>query len=240
MSNNISHVIVKTHHPRKVRLAIGLLFAVVVFGGWALFDYGRDRAGFDSGLAERERAILHARIEELVGKNDHLRDKNAILDQAMKIDREAYDQVDISLKDLQTEILDLKQEVDFYRGIVSTKGGAGLRVQEFSMIRHAETQSYRYKLVLSQFVKNQRLIKGVARMTIYGMQGAEQKTLTLKDVVKSGNNSIGFHFKFFQELVGDIVLPKNFEPLRVEVVAIPSTKRLKNIKEVFNWPELQG
>lgn len=108
------------------------------------------------------------------------------------------------------------------------------------MTRNGETQSYRYKLVLSQFVKNQRLVKGLARMTIHGMQGEEQKALALKDVTKSGKNSLGFRFRFFQELEGDIVLPEDFEPLRVEVQALPDTSRLKNITKMFSWPELLG
>lgn len=240
MSKKSAHIIVSTHDPLKKRLVIAAMIMGVLVGGWTLFDYGRDRAGFDSSLANRERAILHSRIDELVGENDDLRGQTAILVQATQIDRQAYDQVDVSLKGLQSEILDLKQEVEFYRGIVSTKGGQGLRVQEFSMTRNGETQSYRYKLVLSQFVKNQRLIKGRAKIKIYGMQGEEEKVLSLKDITKSGANSVGFRFKFFQELVGNIVLPQDFEPLRVEIFASPDTKRLKNIKKEFGWPELLG
>jgi hypothetical protein len=209
-------------------------------GGWALFDYGRDRAGFDSSLAERERNVLHNRIDELVADNNQLRAQSAILIQAAEIDRQAYDQVDDTLRGLQGEILELKQELDFYRGIVSPKGGEGLRVQKFSLTRNGETQSYRYNLVLSQSVKNQRLIKGVARMTIYGMQGEEQKELALKDITQPGQKSIGFRFKFFQELDGDIILPDDFEPLRVEVEAMPDGNQLKDIKKVFSWPELLG
>jgi len=238
MNKKSSHVIVKTHHPVRLRVILTGLVVGIVLGGWTLFDYGRDRAGFDSGLAVHERDMLRKRIEELVADNNELRGQTAILVQAAEIDRQAYDEVDATLRGLQTEILDLKQEVDFYRGIVSPKGGQGLRIQEFSMTRNGETQSYRYKLVLSQFVKNQRLIKGLVRMTIYGMQGEGQKALVLKDVSQPGRNSIGFRFKFFQELEGNIVLPEDFEPLRVEVQAAPETKRLKNIKKMFSWPEL--
>jgi len=238
MNKKSSHVIVKTHHPVRLRVILAGLVFGIIFSGWALFDYGRDRAGFDSSLAGHERDMLHVRIEGLVADNDQLRGQAAILIQAAEIDRQAYDEVDNTLRALQTEILDLKQEVDFYRGIVSPKGGQGLRVQEFSMTRNGEAQSYRYKLVLSQFVKNQRLIKGLVRMSIYGMQGEEQKVLVLKDITQPIKNSIGFRFKFFQELEGNVVLPEDFEPLRVEVQAAPESKRVKNIKKMFSWPEL--
>jgi len=219
-------------------MIIGLLIIGALVGGWELFDYGRGRAGFDSSLAERERNGLHKRIDDLATENNELRDKNAVLVQAAEIDRQAYDQVDDTLRGLQAEILELKQEVDFYRGIVSPKGGEGLRVQKFVMTRNGETQSYRYNLVLSQFVKRQRQVKGIARMVIYGMLGEEQKSMALKDVTRPVINSLGFRFKFFQELEGDIVLPEDFEPLRVEVEAIPYGNSLKRIKKTFSWPEL--
>jgi len=238
MVKNSSHVIVKTHHRIRTRIFIGVLIVLVCVGGWSLFDYGRSRAGYDSHLAERERDALHKRIDEEVADNEQLRGQNAILVQAAEIDRQAYDQVDETLKGLQAEILELKQEVDFYRGIVSPKGGEGLRVQKFVMTRNGETQSYRYNLVLSQFVKRQRQIKGSARMVIYGMQGEQQKALTLKEVTHPGTNSLGFRFKFFQELEGDIVLPEDFEPLRVEVEATPADNSLKSLKKMFSWAEL--
>ena len=240
MGKSTSHVIVKTHHPVRLRVIIGLLVIGALVGGWSLFDYGRDRAGFDSGLAERERNGLHNRIDELVAANNDLRGQNAILVQAAEIDRQAYDQVDDTLRGLQAEILELKQEVDFYRGIVSPKGGEGLRVQKFEMTRNGETQSYRYNLVLSQFVKSQRLVKGVAEIMIYGMQGENQKVLALKDVTRPGKNNISFRFKFYQELEGSIELPDDFEPLRVEVQATPDGNQLKSIKKMFSWPELLG
>lgn len=215
-----------------------LMVGAIVVGGWLLFDYGRERAGYDSSLVQRERDLLHQRIEKLLRDNGELRGQNAILSQAAEIDRQAYAEVDDSLKGLQNEILELKQEVDFYRGIVSPKGGDGLRIQEFSMIRNGETQSYRYKLVISQFANIQRLVKGYVKIKIYGMQGAEQVSLNLKDFVKSGKNSIGFRFKFFQKFEENITLPVDFEPLRVEISAIAESKGVKNINKEYSWPEL--
>ncbi len=214
------------------------LVIAVIGGGWALFDYGRERAGFDNNLAKREAALLRERIEGLLGENSELRGQNAILTQAAEIDRQAYAEVDESLKGLQNEILELKQEVDFYRGIVSPSGGDGLRVQEFSISRTGESQNYRYTLVVSQFANKQRLIKGYVKVTIYGMQDMEQKQLEFKDVSSSGHNSIAFRFRFFQKFEGDIKLPENFEPLRIEVTAISQSKGVKDIEKVFNWPEL--
>jgi hypothetical protein len=222
-----------------MRVARVVAIIAIIAGGWLTFDYGRQRAGYDSQAAEARQKMLQAELEELRGQNEELRGQNAILVQAADVDRKAYAEVDESLKDLQDEVLELKQEVDFYRGIVSPKGGEGLRVQEFSMVRNGESQSYRYKLVLSQFVKRRSYVKGYVQLTFHGMRGSLQKVLKLGDVSEDGN-SLVFRFKYFQELAGDIVLPEDFEPLRVELLAVPQSRGVKTIKRMFSWPELLG
>lgn len=238
MNKRTSHVIVRARHPvamRVVKVAAGIAALAVI---WLAFDYGRQRAGFDSKTAADLQETLESTVSELRHKNEELRGQNAILVQAAEIDRKAYAEVDESLKDLQNEVLELKQEVDFYRGIVSPEEGEGLRIQEFSMDRNGMTKSYRYKLVLSQFVKKRYFVKGYVQLTIHGMRGTQQKALDLKDVSDSGKNSVAFRFKYFQELDGDIVLPDDFEPLRVELVAVPQTSGAKAVRKVFSWPEL--
>lgn len=220
-------------------IKVAAVIAVFV-GGWLSFDYGRQRAGFDSQAAAEQHETLLEKLNEVSRENDELRGQNAILVQAADIDRKAYAEVDESLKDLQNEVLELKQEVDFYRGIVSPEEGEGLRIQEFSMNRNGMTKSYRYKLVLSQFVKKRSFVQGYVQLTIHGMRGAEQKALDLKDVSESGKNSVTFRFKYFQEMDGDILLPDDFEPLRVELVAVPNSRGAKAVKKVFSWPELLG
>jgi len=220
-------------------IKVTVVIAVFV-GGWLLFDYGRQRAGFDSQAAAEQHEALQTKLVELSRENDELLGQNAILVQAAEIDRKAYAEVDDSLKDLQNEVLELKQEVDFYRGIVSPEEGEGLRIQEFSMNRNGMTKSYRYKLVLSQFVKQRFLVKGYVQLTIHGMRGTQQKALELKDLSESGKNSVAFRFKYFQELDGDIVLPDDFEPLRVELVAVPDSRGATTVRKVFSWPQLLG
>ena len=220
-----------------MKLLAVVLTAGLVASGWWLFDYGRDRAGFDSSLAERERTLLRSRVADLESENEQLRSQNSILQQASKIDRQAYTQVDSTLRDLQSEVLELKQEVDFYRGIVSPSEIQGLRVQEFSLVSNGVPGFYRYNLTLSQAAKNRRFISGVAKLVIVGMQGDRQQTLALSDVTQPAQSGIRFRFKYFQELKGDIRLPENFEPLRIELHADPEG-RGNSIDQTFAWAEL--
>lgn len=238
MSRKSSHVVVRTHHPVMMRVFYLCLVIAAVASGWWLFDYGRDRAGYDSRLAERETELLRARVTDLQRQNEELSAQNSILKQASEIDRQAYTQVDSTLRELQNEVLELRQEVDFYRGIVSPSEVQGLRVQGFTMMANGQPDQYRYNLILSQFVKDQRFVKGVARLSVIGLQDGEQKTLSFRDVTQPEKSGIQFRFKYFQEFEGDIHLPAGFEPLQVEVQAVPDGRRLKTIKETYNWSDL--
>lgn len=233
-----SHVIVKTHHPLRLRIFLAVLIVALLISGWMLFDYGRSRAGFDSMVTEKERKMLRAKIMGLEENVAKLRGQNAILAQANEIDRQAYDQVGASLKDLQDEILELKQEVDFYRGIVSSSGAEGLNIQAVTMRRNGETSTYRYKLVLSQFVKTHRLISGGVKMTFFGINGDDQQQLQMEDVRPNAGDKVRFRFKYFQELEGDIWFPEGFSPLRVEIVADPDGNAMNPVRKMYSWPDI--
>jgi len=231
-------VIVSSRHAVRVRLVVFLMLLAAAVSGWLLFDYGRDRAGFDSNKAKQELALQKVHIRDLNQEAAQLRSQNAILVQAGEIDRQAYSQVDSTLEELESEILELKQQVSFYSGIVSPTESKGLRVQKFELTRDAQTSNYRYNLVLTQFVKNQHVVKGSAKMTVLGMQGAKQKSISFNAMSRPAKSHMRFRFKYFQELQGDIVLPVGFEPLRLELRAIPEGKRLKSITQTYSWAEL--
>ena len=231
-------MIVSSHHATRARWVVFIAVVAAAVSGWLLFDYGRDRAGYDSNKVGQELDLLKVHVRDLRSEAAQLRSQNAILAQASEIDRQAYSQVDSTLEELESEILELKQQVRFYSGIVSPSESKGLRVQKFKVKRDAQTLNYRYNLVLTQFVKDQRVVKGSAKISVLGMQGAKQISIPFKKLSRPEKNHLRFRFKYFQEMSGDIALPVGFEPLRLELKAIPEGKRLKAITQTYVWAEL--
>jgi hypothetical protein len=166
---------------------------------------------------------------------------NAVLDRSTSIDRQAYQNVDTSLKGLQNEILELKEQVAFYRGILSPKetaSGLDLTSLEFNAIDNHN--SYRFKLVLAQLKNNQRLIRGKATIIIRGIVNGEQKQLNLADISAGKLKNLKLHFKYFQTLEGDIVFPEGFMPSSVFVDLQPVGKGTSRIKKSFDWTDIVG
>lgn len=235
------HVVVKHHHPLKKSLWYFALGVALLTTGWWLFDYGRSRAGFDSDQASAERDGLIERIEQLQQVNAQLRAQKAIHEQAREIDRVAYDRIDTSLTELQSEVLELKEEVIFYRGIVGSSDQVrGLQILSFLLEPNSGEGNYRYRLILNQLEKSNRVIKGRVRLTLIGLQENRQVELPHTEVSKKATKGERFRFKYFQEIDGDIVLPEGFVPLRIKVKASSDGKKPKLVERTYSWSEVMG
>ena len=229
--------VVKAKSPIRSGI-IWAVVAVILFTlGWTLFEYGRFSAGFDSREAREERNYLFDIQAQLERKISDLREQRAVLERAQQIERQAYNELDATLKILQGEILELKEELAFYRGIVSPREAShGLRLQSFQVDPNGQNRGYRYKVVLTQVLKNDRLAYGNVRLEVEGVQNGQTKILNLRDVTEKRIKDLDYRFKYFQNLESDIVLPEDFIPLRATAKIIPSNRQQDNIEKTIDWP----
>src|SRR5690606_5141447 len=94
-----------------------------------------------------------------------------------------YAEVEQTLADLQAQISKQREELAFYRGIVSPEDGVGaLRVQRFEILRGNGERHYRLRLVLVQSMSQERPVSGSVLVRIEGMQGQEARQLALNEV----------------------------------------------------------
>ena len=123
-------LIVKNHRPVYRRLLAGGLLLIAVAGGAVLYELGRSQGEFDRFEARDARQALQTKLSETQQRADTLGEQLSISRRTQLIDKQAYDAVRDDLKQLQEEILELRSEVEFYRGIVSPKERqAGLNIQ---------------------------------------------------------------------------------------------------------------
>lgn len=233
-------LVVKPHNPWRVRIFIALAATIVIMAGWVLFEYGRFSSGFDSLEAYRERGELLDTQKELEDQVEGLREQKAVLERAAQIEKKAYAELDINLKILQAELLELKEELAFYRGIVSpNNASAGLRLQRFKIESTGQPRSYRSKVVLTQVLKNHRLARGYVRLSMEGLLNGQLMTLTLKDLTEKHIKEIKYRFKYFQNLEEDLILPEGFKPLRAMIQVIPTGgKSRKTIEKTIELAKL--
>ena len=231
------NLVVKPHYPWKTRILYILALVVLLAAGWAFYDYGRFSAGYDSrdaGQAYEEMLDIKDDLERQVAD---LREQKALLERAAQIEREAYNDLDATLKVLQGEILELKEELAFYRGIVSPREASrGLHLQSLELTPLGESRTYRYKVVLTQVLKNDRLATGKVKMQVQGLRNGEPAVLSLRQITEKSVKDLSYRFKYFQNIEGDIELPEGFTPLRMSIQILPRGREKDKIDKTIPWP----
>lgn len=233
MSNLHRGFQVRQYKPWKVWLGVVLLIALM-----AMFFYlGKGYQSYQLDHLELERETLVSRIAELESRNHNLVQKNAHLDGSSKIERDAYELANQELARLQRELLAQKEELVFYRGIVSPKDAAlGVNLQSFVVRKKNNQNQYSYKMILTKSGKSTKRIRGGTNIVIRGEKGGSVSEFKLSDLVleKPGKDT-KFAFKYFQVFEGDIILPKGFEPFEVEIAIKPTTKKVESFSETISW-----
>lgn len=235
-------LVVKAYHPWRSRLVTALLLVVLILVAWALFEYGRYSAGYDVFEAGKQHSVLIKQNRTLEKQVDQLQEDKAVLARNAQIKRKAYQDLDNTLKVLQGEILELKEELAFYRGIVSPRDAAqGLHLQRFKIEPNGKLRGYHYNVILTQVLnaKEDRIANGTLTFEFEGKQGNVAKVLSLQDVSDKHLRREGFSFRYFQNIQGDIQLPQGFKPQRVTVKVIPRNHRAGRvpIEKTFDWPK---
>lgn len=231
-------LVVKAHYPWRMRIIYALIVAALAVAGYALFDYGRFSAKYDSVESNNEIKVLMTHVDDLEDQIQSLREQKAVLERDAQIERKAYDELDTTLKVLQAEILELKEELAFYRGIVSPKTAEhGLFLQRFKVEPNGQTAGYRYKIILTQVLKEDRIARGIVSLSVAGLQGKEPKVLSLNQISEKSVRELEYKFKYFQNLEGDIKLPPGFTPQRVVISVTPrNAPDHEPIQKTFDWP----
>ncbi len=231
-----SRFVVSRHRPWRpllVTIAGLMLLAGAVYLAYA---YGQVTLRVRSQAALLSASELESQRERLTEENRALRERVAILERAEQVNQKAYSDVDKYLVELQEEIFALKEEVAFYRGIVSSNGEQGLKIQSFKVHRDGEEGGFRFELVLTQDMKSGTLFAGTLDMSIAGEQGGRAKRLLSAELGEGTGVGKEFQFKYFQMIEGRLTLPDGFAPRTVSVGIRSKEGAEVVIEKTFDWP----
>lgn len=229
-------LVVRYHAPWRGRaLTIGAIVALLLLLV-GMFEFGRYRSGYSKLAEMQHRSELAATIDKLEKENEQLRQAVAAAELARDVDRQAYADVEKNLADLQAQVLKHREELTFYRGIVSPEDGiGGLRIQRFQVVPGAAEHHYRLRLVLVQSMRQDAVVSGSVGIQIEGVRDNKPVQLALNDTVGEPrpDAQLPFRFRYFQNIEQDIMLPEGFEPRAVNVEV--RTAKLSPMRESYPW-----
>ena len=229
-------LVIKQRYSPRVKMLLAVIAAVVLLvASGLIYNYGLDRAGFERQSAQETQQTLQEEMRKLGNENQELRESLARSQRTIQMDQTAYQDLDKSLKSSAQEIVKLREELNFYRNIISPADKkSGLRIQTLYIEAAGGTNQYRYKLVLIQALKHESTVQGRASFEISGMQVGEDMVVK---VPTANERPILVNFKYFQDIEGKLELPRNFQPKRVKVT-ITTPGGTSMAEATYNWPEV--
>jgi hypothetical protein len=242
--NKSGQYLVKPHNPRRAWMVRSLFFILLVGLCLLSYNYGQVRGGYQNKAAE---AMIEAQTEQvnmLNARIDELLLENAQLASNMTIDATANKQVSQRLREYNEEILELKEELVFYRSLLTPADlEPGLQILGMQLAQHADSaaadgSAYSYKIVLTQRRSRYKFASGRVDLQLSGMRSGREVTLYAEDLVDGSKEALAFQFKNFQSLEGKLVVPEGFEPQTMLISVLPEVRGLKQVERSFDWKSI--
>ena len=228
-------VVVPYRPGRRFALVTLLVLGAGAVGGF-MFGYTNTLR-----IQQSEQATQQELSEQLIStetENAELRRQVAILDRSSVMDQLASEVVQETLLSLRGRVGQLEQDVVYYRQVVSAEiEDTGLIISQLDIDATREANRYRYKLVLrQQDADGDTFLTGYVNVNLVGSQGEEQQILSLRELsAEQDELNIRLRFKYFQNIEGELVLPDNFVPDRLQVAAVSVEPVGKSINQDFSW-----
>jgi len=216
-----------------------IVVVLLALAGYVAYMTGRKEGAVEYAAVVAERNRLRNIEQHIQAENSAFRERIALLDRARQIDSKAYSKIDASLKAQQDEVLSLREEVAFYRGIVTspvTDRRLSINSLEIQP-RGTAGGNYRFQVVLTRLFKSDKVVAGSLSLIISGEVNGRRAQDSSVPLSEHRTQGIDFHFKHFTRIGGRISLPPDFVPQRVRVSVVTAEKnRTERIERAFDWP----
>lgn len=233
------HVIRTEADPRGRWVSAGLVVAALLGGAIGIYYFAQSQVQCDWEMTqalERQQRDMQASLRALRDENQELAEELVRTERGSQIDDAATTELQATMEGQQAEIAELKEQLAFYRGIVSPEESAtGVRPQRLAVWRAKEPRVYHFSLILIQSVRNESKVDGRVQISIHGVQEGGSKQLDISSLLIKPRPSMGFRFRYFQEIDGAFRLPRGFDPGKVDVRLTRSDKDDVAASQSFDW-----
>jgi Family of unknown function (DUF6776) len=207
---------------------------------WLAFDYGRQQAGYNQSETDEYAAKLQQQIEELTKQKNNLHRDNSRLAMGHNIDRDASSQVNKTLADSQAKIVEMKEELLFYRNVMSPNASKrSVEIKKIQLLPTAEGE-FKYKLQLIQNGRHDVAARGVVEISLEGEKPDGQTVrLAMPSITTTkAPKRQKFGFKYFQNFEGGIRIPQEFVPTSMYIRVLPRSSKIPKVDKSFTWNDI--
>ena len=220
--------------PLKRLLRLAITLSVIAVVAMLAYGWGADSAPRNAALDAAEVrglrdqvSLLGANVRTSAADRSHWQRRH-------KIDQLVREEIRDELARLDNQNSLLLKELDFYHNLIAQEPGAGIRVHEFEVEPVSlDSDTYRYRLVLTQGPAQKAMAKGLAKVRVF-MGNVEQQPLAAVEDA--------YGFRHFQLLEGSLELPQAARPVQVVVELVPQEQAEPEVRFTFPWnhPRIEG
>jgi hypothetical protein len=132
-------------------------------------------------------------------------------------------------------IIELEDELRFYRKLMTSDGKAGsIEISDFELTRRLDGTGVRFRLLLVQAADRRDEVSGQVELRIRGERAGKKATLSGTAIGRPAQ-AMPFRFRYFQNLAGEIELPEGFVPEGVEIIARAEGRDGFELQRQFSW-----
>ncbi len=236
MPTETRKLVIRVHRPGLRALLWGVCIVLTASAIYLAFEIGRRGAGYDSISAWKQRRELHQKIEQLDKRNAALRAQLAELETGQVSGRQERAELTRSVGELQDQVAQQKQDLAFYRGIVSANaGGTSVRIHRVTIVPGDAPDRFNLRVVLVQTTRAERNVSGTMTLTLEGLEQDKPATYPLERVAAEKGDPLKFSFRYFEDIDEPIVLPAGFRPAKVHVEVRVADRTGEPLTETFDW-----
>ena len=127
-------------------------------------------------------------------------------------------------------------DIAFYERFVGATGQRrGLSVHDLDL-QLQSGDAWHFVATLTQNLNRGAVNTGRVTLAVEGTRNDRLEKLSWSSLRKQGNApGVAYSFKYFQQVEGEVMLPKGFKPLRVSVRLVPPGGSA--VEQSFPWPE---
>lgn len=217
-------VAVKAQRPWYWR---GLMVGVPLVAGYAIAYWQ---------LSGHEAFQAIAASSEIQAENGAISKQLVLTERQLQIERATRSNAIKEMAALQDEILRLKEDVAFYKGILDESGTAGVpQVHSVKLTKGPQPGEYQYQILLVQSGRHDKMVKGRLRLVLQAMQDGKNVVHNIADAAGQHNQTVSF--KYYQRLGGRFNVPAAVHAQALLVEFSEPGKKQPQLTQVVKLPE---
>jgi hypothetical protein len=206
-------LVVQSFDPALVRRRWALLIVTWLASLVGIYWYCKTTMTPNFSRTQTELSSAREEIVRQMKAVETAKAETARFQRGEQVAKEANNALQKSIEERESEITDLRADLNFYQRFAGGGNGEALSVQDIAIRRTDNPRVFNYALAVSQNLKRGKLVSGKLRFSVSGMQNGKPKRLELAALLGEGaTDALSYEFKYFQRFNGTLYLPEGFAP----------------------------